>query len=388
MEPETDLLIVGASTRAAAFSALRAGLRPRCADLFADADLTARCPTVRIPPGGYLALFAELAAKPSSVPWMYTGGLENRRRLVQMLALRRPLWGNDRDVLARCRNPWFVASLLREAELPCPAVRAVRDGPPAEGRWLVKPLRGAGGSGIAFAGSTAPRRAAYLQEYIEGEPHAAVFVGNGEQTRLVGVTRQLIGERWLNAGGFRYCGSLGAVQLDAAAENILTQLGRLLAVRCGLRGLFGVDLVLRDGVPWPVEINPRYTASVEVLEHAAGNLMIVNHFHVVSLECARRLILWRSGPTVPSRDGWWVGKAVLYARRSFTFPADGPWLASVTPEHPVWFLPDFADVPEAGQHTQAGQPVLTLFARALTYPACLEALRRSADALDRLLFGR
>jgi len=36
-----DLLILGASCRAAAFSALRAGFRPRCADYFADRDLAA-----------------------------------------------------------------------------------------------------------------------------------------------------------------------------------------------------------------------------------------------------------------------------------------------------------------------------------------------------------
>jgi len=35
---EAQVLIVGASARAAAFSALRAGLRPWCADLFADLD--------------------------------------------------------------------------------------------------------------------------------------------------------------------------------------------------------------------------------------------------------------------------------------------------------------------------------------------------------------
>ena len=39
-----DLLILGASARAAAFSALRLGLRPTCADLFADADLASACP--------------------------------------------------------------------------------------------------------------------------------------------------------------------------------------------------------------------------------------------------------------------------------------------------------------------------------------------------------
>ena len=50
--------------------------------------------------------------------------------------------------------------------------------------------------------------------------------------------------------------------------QILQQLGLDLARGCGLRGLFGVDFVLSEGVPWPVEINPRYTASVEVLEYA------------------------------------------------------------------------------------------------------------------------
>ena len=43
MQPHEHLLIVGASARAAAFSALRAGLRPWCADLFGDDDLRARC---------------------------------------------------------------------------------------------------------------------------------------------------------------------------------------------------------------------------------------------------------------------------------------------------------------------------------------------------------
>ena len=51
--PTDNLLIFGASTRAAAFSALRAGLRPWCADLFGDADLVSRCPTIRMPAGDY-----------------------------------------------------------------------------------------------------------------------------------------------------------------------------------------------------------------------------------------------------------------------------------------------------------------------------------------------
>ncbi|MGA7500859.1 MAG: hypothetical protein WBX00_29365 [Isosphaeraceae bacterium] len=42
------VLIVGASTRAVAFSALRAGLKPRCLDHFVDRDFMAICTVDRV----------------------------------------------------------------------------------------------------------------------------------------------------------------------------------------------------------------------------------------------------------------------------------------------------------------------------------------------------
>lgn len=388
-----DLLIVGASTRAAAFSALRAGLRPRCADLFADADLKARCPVERLSSGGYASLFADLASSLSNVPWMYTGGVENRRRLVERLAARRPLWGNNRDVLVRCRNPWFVASLLREAGLPHPAVRCVRDGPPSSGRWLVKPLRGAGGSGIAFAGENAPLRPSYLQEFIEGEPHAALFCVRDATVRLLGITRQMIGEPWLHARPFHYCGSwAGAEPTPTVLRGRLESLGTILTRGCGLRGLFGVDFILRDGVePMLVEVNPRYTASVEVLEYQSGESAIAHHTAAFAdldgLRLSGRLRLSASSPEVAKPQAA-IAKAVLFARKSFLFPAEGPWRTAVDALRPVGELPDFADVPDAGQPIEAGQPILTLFATALDPLTCLSRLRQSVDTLDPLLYER
>src|SRR5205807_493928 len=93
------LLIVGASARSAAFSVLRAGLRPECADLFADADLRARCPVWCAPPKDYPGGFLDLPAFAAPGPWLYTGGLENRPELIDELARRRqPLWGNPAPV--------------------------------------------------------------------------------------------------------------------------------------------------------------------------------------------------------------------------------------------------------------------------------------------------
>src|SRR5437660_693977 len=93
VRPMNDhLLIVGASARAAAFSALRAGLEPWCLDQFADADLCARCPAVLVRPRLYPRGLVALARKAPPGPWLYTGGLENRPRLVRRLTRERPLW--------------------------------------------------------------------------------------------------------------------------------------------------------------------------------------------------------------------------------------------------------------------------------------------------------
>ena len=51
---------------------------------------------------------------------------------------------------------------------------------------------------------------------------------------------------------------------------VLDKLGTVLAQAFRLVGLFGVDGVLDAERFWPVEVNPRYTASVEVLEGATG----------------------------------------------------------------------------------------------------------------------
>ena len=53
MNTSETVLIIGASTRAAAFSALRAGLTPRCLDYFADRDLAAICTVDRVESGAH-----------------------------------------------------------------------------------------------------------------------------------------------------------------------------------------------------------------------------------------------------------------------------------------------------------------------------------------------
>src|SRR5262249_37028501 len=145
-----NLLIVGASTRAAAFSAMRAGLRPCCSDLFADQDLASRCHVTRIAGDLYPSAFAQFLRQASEAPWLYTGGLENHPNLIDHLASIRPLWGNDGQAIVAARSPRTIASILKEAKVPCPRICCRFDRRPAEGRWLLKSARGSGGRGVRW----------------------------------------------------------------------------------------------------------------------------------------------------------------------------------------------------------------------------------------------
>jgi hypothetical protein len=386
MIPPGQLFICGASTRAAAFSAQRAHLLPWCADLFGDRDLEACCPSLQLPFDEYPRGFLELAKQGPPGPWMYTGGLENWGNLVNEITSERPLWGNGGDVLRLARSPFFVASLLHAVDVPCPLVHERPEEIPQRGRWLAKPIRGAGGANIHFWTGQAPniskRKRVYFQEYIEGQPCAAIYLGDGRQAQLLGVTRQLVGEIWLHAAPFHYCGSIGPLPLDPSVRAAFERLGTALVRGCHLRGLFGVDGVVRDDIPWPVEINPRYTASVEVLEYATGIRALAWH----------RKVFDPTAPVPPAALSTVlppvVGKAILFAKAPLTLPHEGPWLPTLQAPVPHQDLPAFADIPRAGQHIEAGRPILTLFARADSPTACLDSLRQTAQALDRWLFSR
>jgi predicted ATP-grasp superfamily ATP-dependent carboligase len=369
-------LILGASCRAAAFSALRAGLRPHCADYFADRDLAAVCPVVRIDPLKARREFLAVAESLPPSPWFYTGGFENHPRLVERIARRHRLWGASAESLRIVRDPARVAEVMRERGIPVPGVRHDPQGLPRDGSWLVKPLRSGGGRDILpltedYDGSLtlspfAPRKNArfYFQQRIIGPSFSALYMGKRQGTRLVGVTQQLLG---LAGNPFAYRGSIGPWPIDDSLAVKLRGLGDALVSASGLVGLFGVDYVLRDGEPWPVEVNPRYTASVEVHELATGETLVGEHCRA----CEGEGVL-APAPTPPVTSlQCAVAKLVIHAPSEWTAPeialGDGSWTSPSV-------LTAIADVPWPGTRFDAGDPVMTLIARGESVTECQSRL--------------
>jgi predicted ATP-grasp superfamily ATP-dependent carboligase len=376
-----DLIIVGGSVRAAAASARRAGLRPWCADLYGDLDTIA----LSCGPPARIRHFAELptffAAAPN-VPWVYTGCLENRPALVARLAHLRPLWGNTGEALAACRSPVRVAEALRQAGLPALEIRNDLADQPTDRAWVRKALRSCGGQGVRLVSGRArrtPAKGCYFQEFVSGTSMSAVFVSDAHSTHLLGVTEQLVhpdGIAWLNARPFAYAGSIGPVQPSDRLTSDLQLLGEVFRRDCGLRGLYGVDFICRDDRPWVVEVNPRYTASIEVLERATG----------VSALGLHRQAFDPTAPMQPTdRPGAaWVGKAVVFSPEAARVRYARGFHADETKTR-IGEGTRYADLPADGSTIPRGAPFLTVFAEALNRETCEVALREAARrALEHL----
>jgi predicted ATP-grasp superfamily ATP-dependent carboligase len=377
----TDIIVLGASARPAAFSALRAGLSPYAIDLFADRDLTAVCPAIRLEeyPRG---LVAALKTAPKA-PWIYTGGLENHPRLVDQMAAVRPLLGNDGRVLRDVRNPFVLGNVVREAGLAFPeTVRGPAEAPGRSGAsahsWLLKPRGTSGGRAVRFAQPSdlaRPPPGTYLQRYIEGQSASAVYVAAGGAAMLLGTSRQLIGRDFGLDRQFTYVGSIAPLPLRADEEAKLRRLGDALAARFNLVGLFNVDFIRTESQLWPVEVNPRYSASVEVLEHIAHKPFF--ELHVAA--CKEQSIPGSSPPV----DGRFAGKAVVYARRDVCVAPDFERLVEEWNEAAP--APAVADLPRIGDCFATGQPTATVLAYGDSHQAVESQLQRRVEALHSVL---
>jgi predicted ATP-grasp superfamily ATP-dependent carboligase len=369
---------MGVSTRAAAFTALRCGLRPHCVDYFADRDLAAVCPAERVEAGSALPGFLGAAEALPPSPWSYTGALENHPDLVERISRRHSLWGIGGEALRGVRDPIAVARVLNGAGIPAPEVRLDPSGLPRDGSWLVKPRASGGGLGIGplKAPSGTSSSPVYFQRRVDGPSFSALFIGRAGSARWIGVTRQWIG---IPGRPFAYRGSIGPCPIVSGLAERLEALGNRLAAAFGLVGWFGVDYVLQDGIPWPVEVNPRYPASLEIHELASGRSLMEEHRRACEGD-AGSAPAWVVPASGPSR---WIARRVIYAPRRLVMPEGvGPGGLG-----DLFAVPTIADVPGPGTIVEAGEPVMTVFAGGADAAICHARLvRRERYWAQRLGF--
>jgi predicted ATP-grasp superfamily ATP-dependent carboligase len=137
-----------------------------------------------------------------------------------------------------------------------------------------------------------------------------------------------------------------------------------------LVGVNCIDFIARDGIAMPIEINPRWSASMELVERAHG----VSVFGVHAAACAASELptfdLTRGDTDTPV-----TGKAIVFARHDVICGDTAAWLGDTS----------VRDVPHPGEHIPAGRPVCTVFASSRDADSCHTALIARANRLYETL---
>ena len=183
----------------------------------------------------------------------------------------------------------------------------------------------------------------------------------GKDAVVLGVTEQLVGQHAFGVRGHRWCGNL--VPPRVPVEALLDQARAICSRVAGafaLWGLFGVDFVWDGKRAWTVEVNPRPTASLEVIAAAYD----VDVFDAHLRACAGELP--RSEPECRRA----AGKAVLFATEDVVIGDSERWL-----ERGV------RDVPHPGERIVAGRPICTLVTTAASPQDALAGLEEQAARL-------
>lgn len=363
----TRVLIGGVSTRAAAESAARAGFRVTAIDAYADLDQHAAVRALSVVRDFRLSASATGLARASrrieADAVAYLSSFENHPAAVAMLAAGRTLWGNPPQVLHEVRNPLRLADAFRRRGF---AVPALRTSVPDDGEeWLEKPTRSGGGQRVRAWGRRRLGRGSYLQQRIEGTPGSIVFVAADGRAVPLGVSRQLVGDAHFGAAGYRYCGNILAAAADPqfdrgrAVIDAACALAEAAASEFALVGVNGIDFVAAGGVPYPIELNPRWSASLELVERRLGWPMFRAHADACT---TASLPAFDLRAELASGGAW--GKAIVFARDDAAVGDTRRWLDDAT----------VRDVPHPGERFNAGQPVCTVLATGPDAAACYEAL--------------
>ena len=339
-------------------SAIRGGWEPICIDAFADADLARIAHVMHVP--NYPRGIAKAVRDLPSISWIFTGGLENRPRLVQGLAEKHRLLGNTAQTLRSIRDPFFWTRVLADTGLPTLAVSRFDHPPAPNGRWLRKPIRSAGGQRIQRWDQQLPTsRHFFFQEHGQGDSYSATFLAiptsHKPDVQLVGLVRHFADHAGLHATQFGWCGGITQPDIPDAAKTQLIRIARLLADHCGLVGCWGIDFLWDGETVWPVEINPRYTATGELWDAVHRRSLIADHIEACN---ANPIDQRNDNPRTVA------AKLIVYAPKSLRVPHALTESVMQPKTSQAFQLPDFADIPHADTTIAAAWPVCTVLASA------------------------
>lgn len=257
-------IIAATTARAYAQAAVASGNEVIVLDAFADADLKSIANEVyQVKVQDWQLDIDDFKKKFSNINldhvdgFCYAGLFDTSPTLLDWIAARVPVIGNQSETLARAKSYSFF-ELLTKLQIRHPKVSL--EFPKTNDCWLAKSLGGSGGMHVKDAKHYVAGD--YFQEKIVGEPVSMLFVANGKEMQVIGFNRQLVAPS--AALPYRYAGAIAGIKMQDSIQQTFCIAAKLLTKELGLVGINSLDAILCGEILSVLELNPRLSASFEL----------------------------------------------------------------------------------------------------------------------------
>jgi predicted ATP-grasp superfamily ATP-dependent carboligase len=276
-----SVVLVGMNIRPLARSAVKAGWEVTAIGVVSYLDMPAEVRYLSLmddlggifppDPDDFHARIGRAAGELDVASAAYSGGFENFPGIIGEMNTRFELLGNGPETLNGVRSPFRLKEAAASVGVKTPRILAAGESPDPQVQWLKKMVRSGAGGGIEPWDGVFPEDQGFIiQERIAGPPQSVSFIANGKEARVFAFSEQLIGDPAFGGMGYRYIGNLVMPPPDPVLMAKMEKLANTLTRTFGLVGLNGIDFILHDGEPYILEVNPRYSASMELYEDALG----------------------------------------------------------------------------------------------------------------------
>jgi len=340
------ILIVSFNARGIANLAKKLGLKFAVVDFWGDQDLfplTEKIYTIFKPQfksyeafpnpreneGKLVELALEVISKENIEGVLIGSGLDDRPELWRRISLVVPILGNTPACIKAARDVIAVHKKLDELGIQHPLtiqatkISEILDFIEEVGFPLViKPHKTAGGEEICcirnrselikFCHKNSKTLGEYyIQEYIKGEDISTTMVGDTKNFTVLSINRQLIGVR--SSGTklpFKYCGNLIPYECTQEIMERIIEDSIKIAEAFKLQGVFGIDFILHESIPYFMEINPRFPGTIEILEMVTKFNAVKGHLDAIQGYIPKENIKYKG----------YAIKQVLFTNKTITVP--------------------------------------------------------------------
>ncbi|MDH5461872.1 MAG: ATP-grasp domain-containing protein [Candidatus Bathyarchaeota archaeon] len=392
----SNLLVIGVDSVSLAASAKRAGYEVFAVDHFGDQDLKRVCreslSAIKQRPGrgcGYMSrvfspefllqLAKALLKRFEINAALLSSGLDDSSDILSELNELVPILGNHPSIIGKTRDKTQFFRELDRIGVSHPETAVVEDLEEARKESkdigypiVVKPSRGFGGAGVRKAEAfrqlkRAFREASFLdekvliQKYISGIHASASLISSIKGVVTLTVNEQLIGMQELGQREpFGYCGNMVPLSVSRSVVDECKSVVGWIAQHFGLVGSNGVDLVIsRQGVPYVIEVNPRFQGTLECVERVLRMNIVEAHVEA----CVQGSL-----PTISKRTPVFCARFILFAPRRLIAPELNTFEGA-------------RDIPLPGVIVEEGEPLCSLIVEGPNRGYILQKASETAEAI-------